>query len=73
MLQYSERSAKWESFQRWTDDFPRLDDDPPATLELWKRILIYGVALGTADRMIKSGRIPGRVLQSADGSWSSGY
>ncbi|HEY6653242.1 MAG TPA: DUF2207 domain-containing protein, partial [Solirubrobacterales bacterium] len=37
-----ERSAQWESFQRWTDDFPRLKDDPPATLELWKRILIYG-------------------------------
>ena len=65
-----ERSAKWESFERWTDDFPRLDDDPPATLELWKRILIYGVAFGTADRMIKSGRIPEPVLQSSDGSWA---
>ena len=71
--EYRERSAKWESFQRWTDDFPRLEDDPPATLELWKRILIYGVAFGTADRMIKSGRIPEPVLQSSDGSWSSGY
>ena len=71
--EYRERAAKWESFQRWTDDFPRLDDDPPATLKLWKRILIYGVAFGTADRMIKSGRIPEPVLQSADGSWSGGY
>ncbi|MEA3019263.1 MAG: hypothetical protein QOI47_787 [Actinomycetota bacterium] len=71
--QYRERSAKWESFQRWTDDFPRLDDDPPATLKLWKRILIYGVAFGTADRMIKSGRIPEPVLQSSDGSWTYGY
>ena len=70
---YRERSAKWESFQRWTDDFPRLDDDPPATLKLWKRILIYGVAFGTADRMIKSGRIPEPVVQSADGSWAGGY
>ena len=71
--QYRERSSQWESFSRWTDDFPRLDDDPPATLELWKRILIYGVAFGTADRMIKSGRIPEPVVDSADGSWSSGY
>jgi uncharacterized membrane protein len=68
-----ERSAKWEAFQRWTHDFPRLDDDPPATLKLWKRILIYGVAFGTADRMIKSGRIPEPVVQSADGSWAGGY
>ena len=71
--EYRERAAKWESFQRWTDDFPRLDDDPPATLQLWKRILIYGVAFGTADRMIKSGRIPEPVVQSADGSWAGGY
>ena len=71
--EYRERAAKWESFQRWTDDFPRLDDDPPATLKLWKRILIYGVAFGTADRMIKSGRIPEPVVQSADGSWAGGY
>jgi uncharacterized membrane protein len=69
---YRERSSRWESFQRWTDDFPRLDDDPPATLQLWKRILIYGVAFGTADRMIKSGRIPAPVTSSADGTWA-GY
>jgi uncharacterized membrane protein len=70
---FRERTAKWEAFQRWTDDFPRLDDDPPATLKLWKRILIYGVAFGTADRMIKSGRIPEPVVQSADGTWAGGY
>jgi uncharacterized membrane protein len=70
---FRERTAKWESFQRWTHDFPRLDDDPPATLKLWKRILIYGVAFGTADRMIKSGRIPEPVVQNADGSWAGGY
>jgi hypothetical protein len=70
---YRRRSASWEAFERWTDDFPRLKDDPPATLELWKRILIYGVAFGTADRMIESGRIPEPVLQSSDGSWTYGY
>jgi uncharacterized membrane protein len=70
--EYRERSAKWESFERWTDDFPRLDDDPPATLKLWKRILIYGAAFGTAERMVKSGRIPAPVASSADGTWA-GY
>jgi uncharacterized membrane protein len=70
--QYRKRSASWESFERWTKDFPRLKDDPPATLELWKRILIYGVAFGTADRMIKSGRIPEPVTSSAGGTWA-GY
>ena len=69
---YRERSSKWASFARWTDDFPRLKDDPPATLDLWKKVLIYGVAFGTADRMIKSGRIPEPVTSSSQGTWS-GY
>jgi uncharacterized membrane protein len=59
------RSAGWKSFARWTDDFPRLDDDPPATLALWKRILVYAVAFGTAERMIESGRIPAPVTTEA--------
>ena len=62
-----ERSARWKAFARWTDDFPRLDDDPPATLALWKRILVYGVAFGTAERMIESGRIPAPVAAAAGG------
>jgi uncharacterized membrane protein len=69
-----ERTARWQAFERWTEDFPRLSDDPPATLELWKRILVFGVAFGTADRMIKSGRIPAPVVASATAStglWSA--
>jgi uncharacterized membrane protein len=63
-----ERVASWQAFERWTEDFPRLSDDPPATLELWKRILVYGVAFGTAERMIASGRIPAPVIASASSS-----
>ena len=68
-----ERTARWRAFERWTRDFPRLSDDPPATLELWKRILVYGVAFGTAERMIESGRIPAPVVTdaSAGAHWSS--
>ena len=63
--EHRERAARWQSFARWTEDFPRLSDDPPATLALWKRILVYGVAFGTAERMISSGRIPEPVVASA--------
>ncbi len=68
-----ERTARWRAFAHWTEDFPRLADDPPATLELWKRILVYGVAFGTAERMIESGRIPAPVVTDAStgGHWSS--
>ena len=71
--EHGARSARWQSFARWTEDFPRLRDDPPATLELWRRILVFGVAFGTADRMIESGRIPAPVAETAAGqsNWSS--
>ena len=71
--EHVERTARWRAFERWTEDFPRLSDDPPATLELWKRILVYGVAFGTAERMIESGRIPAPVVTdaSAGSHWSS--
>lgn len=64
------RSAQWQAFENWTRDFPRLKDDPPATLELWRRILVYAVAFGTAERIAKSGRIPAPVLEQADGFWA---
>ena len=71
--EHVERTERWRAFERWTADFPRLSDDPPATLELWKRILVYGVAFGTAERMIESGRIPAPVVTdaSAGAHWSS--
>ncbi len=70
---HRERTAQWGAFAHWTEDFPRLDDDPPQTLELWKRIMVYGVAFGTAERMIKSGRIPEPVMEASAsaGGWSS--
>ncbi|MGZ5334762.1 MAG: DUF2207 family protein [Solirubrobacterales bacterium] len=71
--EYGARSARWKAFERWTDDFPTLKDDPPATLELWKRILVFGVAFGTAERMIESGRIPAPVMESASAGWSTYY
>jgi uncharacterized membrane protein len=65
------RHAQWNAFARWTRDFPRLADDPPATLKLWRRILVYAVAFGTAERVIASGRIPEPVVQeaAASGIW----
>jgi uncharacterized membrane protein YgcG len=68
-----ERGARWAAFKRWTDDFPRLDDDPPATLKLWRGILVYAVAFGTAEKVAESGRIPAPVSQEAanSNSWTT--
>ena len=66
-----ERHANWNAFARWTRDFPRLSDDPPSTLKLWRRILVYAVAFGTAEKVIASGRIPEPVMREAttSGVW----
>lgn len=66
-----ERHSSWNAFARWTRDFPRLSDDPPATLQLWRRILVYAVAFGTAEKVIASGRIPEPVMREAttSGVW----
>jgi hypothetical protein len=68
-----ERNERWVAFRNWTKDFPRLDDDPPATLKLWRRILVYAVAFGTAERVASSGRIPAPVTEEATstGLWTS--
>jgi len=68
-----ERQAQWKAFEEWTRDFPRLDDDPPSTLKLWRRILVYAVAFDTAERVAKSGRIPPPVVEEAasSGLWTS--
>ena len=68
-----ERNQRWSAFAKWTEDFPRLDDDPPATLKLWRRILVYAIAFGTAERVARSGRIPAPVATEASstGVWTS--
>jgi uncharacterized membrane protein YgcG len=68
-----ERNERWSAFEKWTRDFPRLEDDPPATLKLWRRILVYAIAFGTAERVAESGRIPAPVAEEAasTGLWTS--
>ena len=65
------RNAEWSAFRQWTDDFPRLDDDPPASLKLWRDVLPYAVAFGTAERVLESGRIPEGVFAEATSSGAS--
>ena len=69
------RHARWNAFAKWTRDFPRLQDDPPATLKLWRRILVYAVAFGTAEKVIASGRIPEPVIAEATAThmWTAAH
>jgi uncharacterized membrane protein len=50
-----QEAERWEAFRRYLTDFPRLDIAPPASLELWERLLVYGIAFGTA-RKVRANR-----------------
>jgi hypothetical protein len=47
----------WEAFRRYLTDFPRLQEAPPATLELWERYLVYGIAFGIAERVLQGAQL----------------
>ncbi|HLM33513.1 MAG TPA: DUF2207 domain-containing protein, partial [Gaiellaceae bacterium] len=48
-----QEAERWEAFRRYLTDFPRLDIAPPASLELWERLLVYGIAFGIAERVLQ--------------------
>ena len=50
-------AERWEAFRRYLTDFPRLQEAPPATLELWERFLVYGIAFGIAERVLQGAQL----------------
>ena len=50
-------AERWEAFRRYLTDFPRLAEAPPATLALWERLLVYGIAFGIADRVLQAAHV----------------
>ena len=50
-------AQRWEAFRRYLADFPRLDIAPPATLALWERFLVYGIAFGIAERVLQGAQL----------------
>jgi uncharacterized membrane protein len=52
-----QESERWEAFRNYLADFPRLDIAPPASLELWERLLVYGIAFGIAERVLQGAHL----------------
>ena len=50
-------AERCEAFRRYLTDFPRLQEAPPATLELWERFLVYGIAFGIAERVLQGAQL----------------
>ena len=66
-------AEKWGAFRRYLTDFPRLKEAPPATLELWERYLVYGIAFGIAERVLQAAHIamPEALAQQSTIYWIS--
>ena len=50
-------AERWQAFRRYLTDFPRLQDAPPATLQLWEQFLVYGIAFGIAERVLQGAQL----------------
>ncbi|MBD0339120.1 MAG: DUF2207 domain-containing protein [Thermoleophilia bacterium] len=50
-------AERWTAFRRFLADFPRLEEAPPASLELWERYLVYGIAFGLAERVLRAAQL----------------
>ena len=50
-------AERWQAFRRYLKDFPRLKDAPAATLGLWESYLVYGIAFGIAEQVLKAAHL----------------
>ncbi len=66
-------AERWEAFRRYLTDFPRLQDAPPASLELWESYLVYGIAFGIAERVLQGAQLymPEAMHQASSIYWIS--
>ena len=60
----AERAAQWEGVEHFLRDFSELEDAPSGHLVLWERYLVYAVALGVSDELVRGLAL--RVPEVAD-------
>jgi uncharacterized membrane protein len=68
-----EEAERWDAFRRYLTDFPRLQEAPPATLDLWERYLVYGIAFGIAERVLQGAQLhmPEEIHEASTIFWIS--
>ena len=45
------RYLKWKNFKKFLNDYSLIKEHPPESIVIWKKYLIYGTALGVADKV----------------------
>ena len=68
-----EEAERWDAFRRYLTDVPRLQEAPPATLDLWERYLVYGIAFGIAERVLQGAQLhmPEAIHEASTIFWIS--
>jgi uncharacterized membrane protein len=66
-------AERWDAFRRYLTDFPRLGEAPPASLALWERFLVYGIAFGIAERVLQAAHLymPEELARASSVYWIS--
>lgn len=49
-----EYDAKWHNFAKYLQDFSLIKKNPPESIEIWDKYLVYACALGVADKVRES-------------------
>lgn len=45
---------KWKNFEKYIKDFSLIKENPPASIQVWGRFLVYATALGCADEVSRN-------------------
>jgi uncharacterized membrane protein len=45
---------KWRNFKKFLEDNSLIKEHPPESIVIWRKYLIYGAALGVADKVYES-------------------
>jgi len=48
------RYLKWKNFKKFIKDNSLIEEHPPESIVIWRKYLIYGAALGVADKVYES-------------------
>ena len=58
---------RWENFRKYLTDFSALKEHPPESIKLWDFYMVYAVALGVAEKVIKNMKlvVPAEQIESS--------
>lgn len=64
---------KWKNFEKYIRDFSLIKENPPASIQIWGKFLVYATALGCADEVSKNMKkfmefrnLPENILYDSD-------